>query len=50
MLNRGNIERKGAPHLMFVMVLLTLSASAMATPPSGPMSFASKLQNEGVTQ
>ena len=35
---------------MFVIVVLILSASAIAMPPSGPSSFRSRLQNEGVTK
>jgi hypothetical protein len=38
------------PHLMSVIVLLILSASAIAMPPLGPSLFSSKLQNEGVTR
>jgi hypothetical protein len=34
---------------MFVIVLLILSASAIATPPLGPSWLHSKLQNEGAT-
>jgi hypothetical protein len=49
MQNRGN-EVEKEPHLMFVMVLLILSASAIAVPPLGPSSFQPKLQNEGVTK
>jgi hypothetical protein len=49
MQNRGNDVEK-EPHLMFVIVVLILSASAIAMPPSGPSWLLSKLQNEGVTK
>jgi hypothetical protein len=49
MQNRGNDVEK-EPHLMFVIVVLILSASAIVMPPSGPRLFQSKLQNEGVTK
>jgi hypothetical protein len=42
MRNRGN-EVEKEPHLMVVIVVLILSASAIAMPPSEPMWFASKL-------
>jgi hypothetical protein len=49
MQSRGNnVEEE--PHLMMVIVLLILSASAIAMPPSGPSVLPSKLQNEGVTK
>ena len=35
---------------MLVIVLLILSASAIATPSSGPSSLAAKLRNEGVAK
>jgi hypothetical protein len=35
---------------MFVIVLLILSASAIAMPPSGPSALRNRLQNEGVTR
>jgi hypothetical protein len=44
----GN-EVKSEPHLMLVIVLLILSASAIAMPPSKVM-LCSKLQSEGVTK
>jgi hypothetical protein len=47
MQNRVNEEES---HLMFVIVLLILSASAIAMPPSGPSWVSYKLQNEGVTK
>jgi hypothetical protein len=46
--NVNDVEEES--HLMFVIVLLILSASAIAMPPSGPSSFCSKLRNEGVTK
>jgi hypothetical protein len=46
MQNRGN-EVEKEPHLMFVIVVLILSASAIAMPPSGPSWLEYKLQNEG---
>jgi hypothetical protein len=49
MQNRGN-DVEEVPHLMVVIVLLILSASAVAMPPSGPSSLHPKLQNEGVTK
>jgi hypothetical protein len=49
MQNRGNeVEKK--PHLMFVIAVLILSASAIAMPPSGPNLLFHRLQNEGVTK
>jgi len=33
----GVVTREGEPYLMLVIVLLTLSASAIAIPPSLPM-------------
>jgi hypothetical protein len=41
---------EGKPYLMLVIVVLILSASAIAMPPSGPSLFQHKLQNEGVTK
>jgi hypothetical protein len=38
----GQREEEG-PYLMLVIVLLILSASAIAMPPSGPRSFSRKL-------
>jgi hypothetical protein len=35
---------------MVVIVLLILSASAIAMPPSGPNLFSDRLRNEGVTK
>jgi hypothetical protein len=49
MQNRGN-DVEEEPYLMFVIVVLIWSASAIAMPPSGPRSFSSKLRNEGVTK
>ena len=49
MRNRGSEVGK-KPHLMFVIVVLILSSSAIATPTSEPSSFQPKLQNEGVTK
>ena len=49
MQNRVN-DVKEESHLMFVIVLLILSASAIAMPPSGPSGLKVKLQNEGVIQ
>ena len=49
MRNRVN-DVEEEPHLMTVMVLLILSASAIATPPSEPSSFQDRLRNEGVTK
>jgi hypothetical protein len=48
MRNRGN-DVEEEPHSMVVIVLLILSASAIAMPPSGPILLPRKLQNEGVT-
>jgi hypothetical protein len=45
MRNKVN-EVEKEPHLMLVMVLLILSASAIAMPPSGPSWVYCKLQNE----
>jgi hypothetical protein len=45
----GN-EVKSEPHLTLVIVLLILSASAIAMLPSKYMLLFSKLQNEGVTK
>jgi len=39
----GGSRRQGKPYLMLVIVLLILRASAIATPPSGPMPFLAKL-------
>jgi hypothetical protein len=47
MRNRGN-DVEEEPHSMVVIVLLILSASAIAMPPSGPILLPRKLQNEGV--
>jgi hypothetical protein len=49
MRNRGN-DVEEEPHLMSVIVLLILSASAIAMPPLGPSLLSYKLQNEGVTK
>ena len=46
MQNRVN-DVEEEPHLMSVIVLLILSASAIAMPPSGPSLLYLKLQNEG---
>ena len=46
MQNRGN-EVEKEPHLMFVIVLLILSASAIAMPPSVSILLLPKLRNEG---
>ena len=46
MRNRVN-EVEKEPHVMFVIVVLILSASAIAMPPSGPSWLLYKLQNEG---
>jgi hypothetical protein len=47
MQNRGNDVDGGEPHTMLVIVVLILSASAIAMPPSGPTQFLSRLHNEG---
>jgi hypothetical protein len=44
----NNVEEE--PHSMSVIVVLILSASAIAMPPSGPRLFLSKLENERVTK
>jgi hypothetical protein len=49
MRNRGN-DVEEEPHLILVIVVLILSASAIAMPPSGPRLLPYKLQNEGVTK
>jgi hypothetical protein len=49
MRNRVNDIRE-EHHLMSVIVLLILSASAIAMPPLGPSLFRRRLQNEGVTK
>jgi hypothetical protein len=49
MQNRGN-EVEKEPHSILVIVLLILSASAIAMPLLGPSRLSSKLQNEGVTK
>jgi hypothetical protein len=49
MQNRVNDVEK-EPHLMSVIVVLILSASAIAMPTLGPSSLYSKLQNERVTR
>jgi hypothetical protein len=49
MQNRGN-DVEEEPHLMVVIVVLILSASAIATPPSEPSWLYSKLQTEGVAK
>ena len=49
MQNRVN-DVEEEPHLMSVIVLLILSASAIAMPPLGPSSLYLRLQNEGVTK
>jgi hypothetical protein len=41
---------EGMPYLMVTIVLLILSASAIAMQSSGPSSLLPKLQNEGVTK
>jgi hypothetical protein len=43
----GLATREGEPYLMVVTVLLILSASAIAIPPSGPSVFPCKLQTRG---
>jgi hypothetical protein len=48
MRNRVN-DVEEEPHLMVVIVVLILSASAIAMPPSGPSSLSDRLRNEGVT-
>jgi hypothetical protein len=49
MQNRGNnVEEE--PHLMVVIVVLILSASAIAMPHSGPNLLPPRLRNEGVTK
>ena len=52
MQNRGNDVDGGEPHTMLVIVVLILSASAIAMPkpPSGPTQFLSRLHNEEVTK
>jgi hypothetical protein len=47
--HKGN-DVKEESHLMFVIVLLILSASAIAMPSSGPSLLQLRLQNEGVTK
>jgi hypothetical protein len=49
MQNRVN-DVEEEPHLISVIVLLILSASAIAMPPLGPSSFLCRLRNEGVTK
>ena len=49
MRNRGN-DVEEEPHLMFVIVVLILRASAIAMPHSGPNLLPSRLRNEGVTK
>ena len=49
MRNRVN-DVEEEPHSMVAIVVLILSASAIAMPPSGPSSLSYKLQNEGVTK
>jgi hypothetical protein len=49
MQNRVN-DVEEEPHLMVVIVLLILSASAIAMPPLGPSPLFPKLRNEGVTK
>jgi len=49
MQHRGN-EVEKEPYLMFVIVVLILSASAIAMPPSMPMSLDFKLKKGGVTK
>ena len=49
MRNRGN-DVEEQPHSMVVIVLLILSASAIAMPPLGPSSLYPRLRNEGVTK
>ena len=46
MRNRGN-DVEEEPHLMSVIVLLILSASAIAMPPLGPSWLSRRLRNEG---
>ena len=47
MRNRVNEEES---HLMFVIVVLILRASAIAMPPSEPSSLPPNLKKEGVTK
>ena len=49
MRNRGN-DAEEEPHSMVVIVVLILSASAIAMPPLGPSSLERRLRNEGVTK
>jgi hypothetical protein len=49
MQNRGN-DAEEVPHSMLVIVVLILSASAIAMPTLGSSSFIRRLQNEGVTK
>jgi hypothetical protein len=44
------VTQGSATYLMFSMVLLTLRASAMAIPPSGPSWLLNRLKSEGVTK
>jgi hypothetical protein len=44
----NNVEKE--PHLMSVIVVLILSASAIAMPPLGPSSLCHRLRSEGVTK
>jgi hypothetical protein len=46
MRSRGN-DVEEEPHLMVVIVVLILSTSAIAMPPSGPSVLSLKLKNEG---
>ena len=49
MQNRVN-DVEEEPHSMFVIVVLILSASAIAMPPLGPSSLSLRLRNKGVTK
>jgi hypothetical protein len=49
MQNRVN-DVEEEPHLMSVIVVLILSASAIAMPPLEPSLFSLRLRNEGVTK
>ena len=49
MRNRVN-DVEEEPHSMVVIVVLILSASAIAMPPVGPRLLSDRLRNEGVTK
>jgi hypothetical protein len=49
MQNRVN-DVEEVPHSMSVIVVLILSASAIAMPPLGPSLFITRLRNEGLTK